>query len=66
MMNNDPSKYDLMSTMATRKRSMEVLRQTIVIHEDAIKQLKSRLIQLQALQDLDEFLLKELYNGNNE
>ncbi len=62
---SDPSKYELMQSMASRKLEMESLWKTIVQLEEKIRDLKERREELKSLNFLDSILLKELYNGTN-
>jgi len=65
-MKQEPTQEEIMTAMASRQKSMEVIWKTITIHDEAITQLRKRLKELDDLQKLDEYLLKELYNGTNE
>lgn len=62
---SDPTKYELIQSMDSRKREMENIETTIAQLEDKIKKLKKHKEELKGLNFLDSILLKELYNGDN-
>jgi hypothetical protein len=62
---NDPSKYELLQAMASRRREMEDIGKLVENLEEKIKQLKEKREELKSLNFLDNILLKELYNGTD-
>ena len=62
---NEPTKYDLLEAMATRRREMEDIGILVTNLEEKIKQLKEKREELKSLNFLDNILLKELYNGTD-
>jgi hypothetical protein len=59
------SKYDLMSSMASRRKEMDVIDHIVYEMEHKIKKLKEHREELSSLNFLDNILLKELENGTN-
>ena len=62
---NEPTKYDLLQAMASRRREMEEIGILVTNLEEKIKQLKEKREELKSLNYLDGILLKELYNGTD-
>ena len=62
---NDPSKYELLQAMASRRREMEDIGKLVENLEEKIKKLKEKREELKSLNFLDNILLKELYNGTD-
>lgn len=61
-----PTKYDIMSSMASRKKEMEDIHILIKELLKKVKQLNHRHDELKSLNYLDEILLKELEeDGSN-
>jgi len=63
---NEPTKYELLQAMASRRREMEAIDNVVVQMEEKVKQLKEKREELKSLNFLDHILLKELYNGTNQ
>jgi len=62
---NEPTKYDILQAMASRRREMEDIGKLVENLEEKIKQLKEKREELKSLNYLDAILLKELYNGTD-
>jgi ribosome-associated translation inhibitor RaiA len=62
---NEPTKYELLQSMASRRREMEAIDNVVVQLEEKIKNLKEKREELKSLNFLDHVLLKELYNGTD-
>jgi len=62
---NEPSKYELLQSMASRKKEMEDINKLVAQLEEKIKFLREKHEELKSLNFLDNILLKELYNGTN-
>jgi len=57
------SRYELLTSIATRRRQMETIEENITQLEKRITKLKEQKEELKTLNFLDEILIKELYNG---
>jgi len=62
----DPSKYEILQSMASRKKEMEDINKHNSTLEEKIKSLREKHEELKSMNFLDAILLKELYNGTNE
>lgn len=62
---NEPTRYELLQTMASRRKEMEAIDNVVVQMEEKIKQLRDKREELKSLNFLDNILLKELYNGTD-
>lgn len=54
-----PSKYELMESIAARKRVIEALKDSIHVYDNKIKDMQARINELEALNALDRMLLNE-------
>ena len=61
----DPSKYEILQSMASRKKEMEDINKHISTLEEKIKSLREKHEELKSMNFLDAILLKELYNGTD-
>lgn len=57
---NEPSIYDIVSSMASRRKEMETIREAVEQLEIKIKQLNKKREELKSLNYLDAILLQEL------
>lgn len=57
---NEPSKYDVMSSMASRRKEMDEIDMVIKELTKKIKELTQRKDELKSLNFLDSVLLKEM------
>ena len=62
---NEPTRYELLQAMASRKKDMETIDNFVSQLEEKIKRLKEKREELKSLNYLDDILLKELYNGTD-
>ena len=62
---NEPTRYELLQAMASRKKDMETIDNFVSQLEEKIKRLKEKREELKSLNFLDDILLKELYNGTD-
>jgi len=59
------TKYELLQSIASRKREMERIEENISQLEKKIKQLNKQREELKNLNFLDNILINELYNGTD-
>jgi hypothetical protein len=62
---NNPTVYDVMSSIASRRKEIEEITLIVEEFEHKIKRLNQRKTELKNLNLLDTVLLKELQNGTN-
>lgn len=62
---NDPTKYEILQAMASRRKEMEDIGRIVGELTKKIEELKQRREDLKNLNFLDAILLKELYNGTD-
>ncbi len=65
-MNNTPTIYDVMSSIASRRREMEEIHVIIKELLNKVKQLNQRHDELKSLNFLDDILLKELTSNGTD
>lgn len=59
-MKTNPSRYELLESIATRSKEIGQLEQAIAMHEGKIKGARSRIKELETLNFLDQMLLNEI------
>lgn len=63
---NEPSKYDVMSSMASRRKEIEEIAIIVQEFEKKIRKLNQRKEELKSLNYLDNILLKEMETNGTD